>query len=347
MKQLLKELVETPGVSGNEHEIRELIREKVEDEADEVDVDDFGNLIVRKGEGDKTLLLDAHMDQIGLYVKRITEEGFIKVGKVGGIFPENVINQRVTIYPSEGDELRGVLGQKPVHLSRKKKEEPKIPEMEEIFVDIGAEDQEDVEDKGVRIGDRINYDVDFEELEGDHVTGPAFDDRVGCAVAIEALKQFDEDYELVVVFAAQEEVGTKGARTAAFHVDPDVALAIDVSITGDVPGVEPDESPNSIGDGVVIEMIQAGGRGLITPEKIKDWLIDTAEDNDHNYVRSFTDGGGTDAMAIELVRDGIPSGSIGIPLRYMHSSVEVGKISDMEETVEFLESTFSTMEDYF
>lgn len=347
MKQLLEELVETPGVSGSESEIRELIEEKVEDHADSVETDDFGNLVVRKGDGDKTLLLDAHMDQIGLSVNRVTEEGFIKVGKVGGIYPENVLNQRVEVHASGGDSARGVLGIKPVHLYRKKKEEPKIPEMKEIYVDVGAEDEEEVEDMGIRVGDRISYETGFAELQNDYVTGPALDDRAGCAVAVEALKRFDEDYELVIVFSVQEEVGTKGAETAAFGVDPDVALAVDVGMAGDVPDVEPDESDDKTGDGVGIDMIQSGGRGLITPESIKDWLIDTAEENDHDYFRSLYDGGGTDAMAIELVRDGIPTGSIGIPTRYIHSSIEVVKLSDMEETVDFLENAFATMEDYF
>lgn len=347
MKQLLKELVETPGVSGEESEIRNLIIEKVEEHADSVETDDFGNLIARKGEGDFTLLLDAHMDQIGLSVKRITDEGFIKVGKVGGIYPENILSHRVRVHASYGEQTIGVLGQKPPHIKRNVENDEKVPEMKEIFVDIGAEDDEEVEEIGIRIGDRITFDTDFKELANDYVTGPAFDDRVGCAVAIEALKRFDEDYELAVVFATQEEVGTKGARTAAYHVDPDAALAIDVSMAGDVPGVEPDQSEDATGDGIGIDMIQAGGRGLITPETVKEWLVETAEDGDHNYFRSLYDGGATDARSIELVKDGIPTGSLGVPLRYMHSDIEVIKISDMEDSVDFLEASFGTVRNYF
>lgn len=345
MKELLKELVETPGVSGNESEIRELIRDEVEGHADSVEVDDFGNLIAKKGEGEKTLMVSAHMDQIGLSVKRIEEEGFIRFSKVGGVTTQSLMNQRVNIHTSEG-ELSGVIGMKPPHLMDKDKRD-KLPEKEQLFIDIGAEDEEEVEDAGVRIGDRITFERDSRELLEDYLSSMAMDNRVGCLVGIEALKRFDEDYELAVVFSTQEEVGLKGARTSAYRIDPDVALAVDVSIAGDVPGIEPQESDLEIGEGVEITMIQSEGRGLITPEKVKNWLVETAEDEDHKYQPGVWEGGATDAAKIELVKEGIPTGSIGVPLRNMHSATEVVKISDIEETVDFLEDAFSQMENYF
>lgn len=348
MKELLKKLVETPGVSGEESQIREVIREEIEDEADSLEVDSFGNLIARKESGDFTILLDAHMDQIGLSVKRITEEGYIKVSKVGGIYPENVSNQRMKVMASESDEtIRGVLGQKPPHLARKGEGKPELPEMKEVFVDVGAKDKEHAKELGIRVGDRIVFEDGLAELTGDRVTGPAFDDRVGCAVAIEAFREFEQDYELVTVFSTQEEVGTKGAEVAAYGIDPDVALAVDVGMAGDHPTVEPDESNSSLGDGVGIDMIQAGGRGLVTPETVKKWLLDTAKENEHEYYRSLYDGGATNARSIEMVKEGIPTGSLSIPARYIHSSIEVAKISDMEETTEFVKNCFSTVEEYF
>ncbi|MFB6292240.1 MAG: M42 family metallopeptidase [Candidatus Nanohaloarchaea archaeon] len=348
LKQLLRRLVETPGVSGNEEKIRELIRDEVEEHADEVEVDDFGNLIVRKGSGEKTLMLDAHMDQIGLTVRRIDDAGFIRVSKVGGIYPESLINQRVKIHTSEGEDLTGVIGTKPVH--RKDEEEKKqLPDMHDLFVDIGAEDREDAESLGVNKGDFISYDRDFAELENGYVTGPAFDDRVGCAIAIKALERFDSelDYELAVVFSAQEEVGRKGAQTAAYGVDPDVALALDISMAGDVPAMDADDSTDETGKGIGIDMLQAGGRGLITPAKIRDWLLETGESGDHRYFRSLYDGGTTDASVINLVRGGIPSGSIGIPTRNIHTPVEVVKMSDLEAAVDFLEHAFETFPEHF
>ncbi len=346
-KDLLQELVETPGVSGSESKIREKIKENIEEYADSIETDNMGNLIAKKGSGDKTLMLAAHMDQIGLTVRRIDENGFIKVSKIGGIFPEGIINQRVIVHASNGESVKGILGMKPPHLKKKEEKNKGLPDMKKLFVDTGAEDKEDLRERGVRVGDYISYDRGFTELRNGYVSSPCLDNRVGCVIGIKALEHFDEDYELAVVFTTQEEVGLKGAKTAAFKIDPDVALAVDTGMAGDVPGIEPDESDEETGSGVGIDMVQSGGRGLITPEKIKDWLIDTAEDGDHNYYRSLYDGGATDAAGIYLAREGIPTGSLSIPTRHIHSPVEIVNISDVEDGIEFLAGAFSTLEEHF
>lgn len=345
MEELLKELVETTGVSGNEANIREKIREEIEDHADNVREDDFGNLIAEKGSGDKNLMIMAHMDQIGLSVKRIDEEGFLWFTKIGGMFESGVVNQRVEVEASEGENVTGVISIKPPHL-QDKEEKNKLPEMDKMFIDIGAEDEEEVKDMGIRVGDFVHYQREFTQLGGDRVTAPAFDDRVGCTVAVEALKNFDEDYKLSVVFSTREEVGTKGAKTATYSVDPDLALAIDVGMAK-APGIEENEVSSELGDGPGIDMVQAGGRGLISPQKVREWLLDSAEGQEYDYHRVVTDGGVTDAMSIELEKDGIPTGSISVPARHIHSPIEVVKISDLEDTVEFLKDSFETMEDYF
>lgn len=345
MKELLKELVETPGVSGSEKRIRELIKEKIEDEADDIEVDNFGNLIASKGEGDKTLMVATHMDQIGLTVKHIDENGFLKFSKVGGVTLQSLMNQRVTVHTDEGN-VKGVLGMKPPHLMDKE-EQDKLPEKEQLFIDLGAEDDEEVEEAGIRVGDFVTFEREMEELQQDFVTGMAMDNRVGCLLGIEALKRFNEDYELAVVFSTQEEVGLKGAKTAAYKVNPDVALAVDTSIAGDVPGIEAHESDLSTGDGVEITLVQSEGRGLITPETVKEWLLDTADEDNYDYHRGVWEGGATDAAKIYLVKQGIPTGSLGVPLRHMHSSTEMVKMSDIETTAEFLEDAISSMEDYF
>ena len=345
MKELLRELVETPGVSGDEHRIREKIEEKVKDHADSIETDKMGNLIARKGSGEKTLMISAHMDQIGLTVQTVDENGYIRFSKVGGVTTQSLMNQRVTIHTKD-EEVTGVIGMKPPHLMDKDKMD-ELPDEDKLFIDIGAEDEEGVEEAGVRVGDYITFERSFAELRDDYVTSMAMDNRVGCAVGVEALKRFDEDYELVVVFSTQEEVGLKGAKTSAFKVDPDVALAVDVSIAGDLPGVEPQESDLEMGEGVEITMVQSKGRGLITPETVKNWLRETAENKDHDYQPGVWDGGATDAAKIYLVREGIPTGSIGVPLRNMHSATEVLKLSDLEDTVDYLEDALKTMEDYF
>ncbi|MFB6245888.1 MAG: M42 family metallopeptidase [Candidatus Nanohaloarchaea archaeon] len=343
MKELLRGLVETPGVSGDESEIREKIRDEIEEESDSVEVDSFGNLIARKGHGEFTLMVMAHMDQIGLTVKNITENGYLRFSKVGGVTTQSLMNQRVTVHADE--ECSGVIGMKPPHLMDKENRED-LPEEETLFIDIGAEDEEEAEEK-VSVGDFITFEREMEELGNDYLTSMAMDNRVGCAVAIEALKRFEEDYELVVVFSAQEEVGLKGAKTSTFGVDPDAALALDVSIAGDVPGVEPHESTLEMGGGVELTLVQSNGRGLITPETVKEWLLESAESGDHDFQRGVWEGGATDAAGIELIRAGVPTGSVGVPLRNMHSSTEVVRESDMKEAVEFLEDAFESAEDRF
>lgn len=344
MTALLRELTETPGISGDEGRVRELIREKVEEHADSVEVDSLGNLIARKGSGERTLMVAAHMDQIGLVVKRVDDNGFIHVGKVWGTYPKVLVNQRVIVEASDGEERTGVIGVKPIHM-QEDEEQKELPEMKKLFVDVGAEDEDDVRDMGVRVGDYIRYDQGFAELENGYVTAPAFDDRAGCAALIDAFNRFDGDFELVAVFSAQEEVGTKGATTSAFRVDPDVGLAVDVTIAGDVPNIEVEESAIKTGEGVGIELLQTWGRGAIPPSTVREWLLETAESGDHDHFRDL--GSGNDARAIEMVRQGVPTGSISIPARYIHSPVEVIKVSDIQAAADLLSSCFGTFEDYF
>jgi len=344
MNSLLKELVETPGVSGDEHRIREEIREKVEDHVDSLETDNMGNLIARKGSGEKTLMIATHMDQIGLAVKTIDENGYIRFSKVGGVTTQSLMNQKVKIHTEERD-VTGVVGMKPPHLMDDEKRD-ELPEEEQLFIDIGAEGDQDVEEAGIKIGDYITFDRDFSELRDDYVTSMAMDNRVGCAAAIETLKRFDEGYELAVVFSTQEEVGRKGAKTSAFKIDPDVALAVDVSIAGDLPGVEDYQSDLEMGEGPEIAMVKSNGRALLTPRKVKNWLRETAEDENHNYQPGVSSGA-SDASRIYIQREGIPSGKIGVPLRNTHSATEVLKISDLKDTANYLEDVTRTMEDYF
>jgi len=345
MKQLLKRLVETPGVSGNERPVREVIRNEIEDHVDEVEVDDFGNLIARKGSGDKTLMMDAHMDQIGMGVRRIDEEGFIRISRIGGMYPVSIVNQRVTVHTSEGEDLTGVIGAKPSHLVENPGDSD-LPQMKKAFVDVGAKDAEDLRERGVRVGDYITFDREFEDMINGYVTGPAFDNRIGCAMAIEALKRFDQDFELVTVFSAQEEVGAKGARTSTFEVDPDVALVLETARAGDVPNMDIDESNEFTGEGFGITMMESSGRGVIVPESVRSWLVDTAEQG-FNYHRKLYDKGKTNAHKVSISRNGVPTGVVVVPTRHLHSPVEALKISDANEAVDFLEEAFNSIDGYF
>jgi endoglucanase len=347
MKELLKELTDTPGVSGDESRVRNLIESKIADHADSIETDNFGNLIARKGSGEKKLMLDAHMDQIGLGVRRLDDEGFIRISGIGGIYPVCIANQRVTVHTSEGDDVTGVIGVKPTHLMKNGKDED-FPEMRKMHVDVGAEDADDLHEMGVRVGDFISYDRKFKELQNGFVTAPGLDDRIGCAIVIEAFKRFDrDDYELVAVFSAQEEVGRKGARTAAYKEDPDVAVALETSQAGGVPHVDPDESDELAGEGFGITMIEAGGRGVITPEPVKKWMLDTADSRNHEYQRKMYDRGRTNASVINLAREGVPSGVVAVPVRNIHSPIETAQMTDIESAVEFVDDLFDSFTDHF
>ena len=344
MKQLLRKFAETPGVAGDEEPIRDVIRTSIADQVDHVREDDLGNLICRIEGSGPTLMVAAHMDQIGLSVKRIDDDGFVRFTTVGGVSLQSLMNQRVTIHGEE--PVTGVIGMKPPHLM-KEEERKTIPELGKLFIDIGAIDKADAEDAGVRLGDYVTFDRGFASLRNDYVTGVAFDNRVGCAVTVEAAKRFDEDYELAIAFTSQEEVGLKGAKTAAYSIDPDVGLAIDTSPAGDVPAVTPDETDLQTGDGVEITMIQSGGRGLITSQLVRQWLIETAETNEHPYQRGVRDGGQTDAANIYLVKEGVPTGSIGVPTRHIHSATEVVNMDDMRATADYVEDVFKSLPEYF
>lgn len=344
MEELLEKLVRAKGAPGTESQVREVIENSLEG-AESLRTDEFGNLIAEKGGEGKKLMLIAHMDSIGLAVRRITDEGFLKVAKLGGIYPSAIVNQRFMVHPSEGEKVPGVAGHKPVHV-QSDEEKQELPELEEIFIDIGAENRSEAEEMGIRKGDVVTYDDRIEKLPNGYFTAPGIDDRAGCAAVIEAFNSFDEDYRLVAVFSAQEEVGRKGAKTSSFSVDPDAALAVDTCMAGDVPDVSPDDTEDPTGEGFGIVMSQAGGRGLLTPEAVREWLIETAEGSEHDFFRSIYDGGATDAASVNVARGGIPSGSIGVPTRYIHSPVETLKLSDLEEAESFLESCFSSFESY-
>ncbi|MFP4045819.1 MAG: M42 family metallopeptidase [Candidatus Aenigmatarchaeota archaeon] len=344
MKEMLKKLSETDGISGFEGNVKELLREEMEKHAD-VKEDELGNLIAKKGEGEPTLMLTAHMDQIGLAVKYIDENGFIRFTGVGGIDDRTLINQRVNVHSSKG-VIKGVISSKPTHLLEEEERKKSIKK-DKLFIDVGADDQEDVEEMGIEVGNQISFDRNFSELGKENVvTGQAFDDRVGCLLLLEALKRFDGDYTLYTVATVQEEVGLKGARTAAFRVDPDVAVSVDTGIAGDLPGIEKQEATLEMGEGPALGLIESEGRGLITTPLVRKWLKKTAEDSDIDYQVSVSEGGMTEGAIMYITKEGIPSGTISIPTRNIHSCVEVLDMDDVKKAGDWLEAAFKTFKDY-
>ncbi|AXV39323.1 MAG: M42 family metallopeptidase [Methanobacterium formicicum] len=335
MKQLLEKLSNASGVSGFEDNVRNLMMEELKGFVDELDVDNMGNLIaIKKGKPDgKKVMLAAHMDEIGLIVRYIDKNGFIKFSKLGGINDQMLLNQEVYIH-SNGEKILGVIGSKPPH--RMKAAEKKKPvEYENMFIDIGASSKEDAEEM-INVGDPITIKQKFAELKNDLVMGNAMDNRVGCAILLEVMKRARSDATICGVGTVQEEVGLKGARTAAFRINPDMALALDVTISGDHPGMKEEEAPAKAGKGPCIILTDASGRGIITHPQVKELLIQVAEEEEIPYQIEVSEGGTTDATAIHLTREGIPTGVISPPSRYIHTPVSVVNIKDVENAVKLI-----------
>ncbi|MEM1638916.1 MAG: M42 family metallopeptidase [Desulfurococcaceae archaeon] len=330
--EMLKKLTEVPGPSGREESVRNIVAEYLKPHVDKLWVDSWGNLIgLMKGRSsDGKIMIAAHMDEIGLFVSHIEDDGFIRVVPIGGIIERTLIYQRVVLRTRDGRLIRGVVGLKPPHVA-KPEELQKVPEFKELFIDIGASSREEVEKLGVRIGDIMVFDRELVELSGDRVTGKAFDDRVGVVSLIEASRIIERpNVDVYLVATVQEEVGLKGARTSAFAISPDVAIAIDVTIASDVPGVAKSEWYTRLGKGPAIKI--ADGRnatGLIAHPRVVDLLINIAEKHRIPYQLEIISGGTTDASIIALNKEGVPAGTVSIPSRYIHSPVEVVDINDV------------------
>ncbi|BDC36466.1 MAG: M42 family peptidase [Candidatus Methanoliparum thermophilum] len=340
VRETLEKLSNACGISGRECNIREILEDEMKDCVDEIKEDALGNLIAIKygkkpKETRKKVMLAAHMDEIGLMVKYIDDDGFIRFIGIGGWFYPSLLNTQVILHGSNGP-IKGVIGSKPPHILSEEERKKQI-RLEDLFIDIGAKNREEVRNAGIREGTPVTIDVSLKDLLNDRVTGKSLDNRAGLTVLIEFMRRIDHlDCDIYAVGTVQEEVGLKGAKTSSFEINPDFALVIDTTIPQDHPGIDPKRSMIEIDKGPVITIADASGRGLIAPEKIIDWLINVAKDKDIPYQLEVSEGGTTDATSIHLSRAGIPTGVISIPTRYIHSPVEVLSIKDIDNTVELI-----------
>ncbi len=328
MDTLLKKLLMVSGVSGFEKEVAGIMLSELKKYSDSAYIDDFGNVIAVKGKGKKKIMIAAHMDEIGLVVKYITKEGFLHFVKMGGISDHVLPTQRVIVKAKKGDVL-GIIGTKPPHL-QKDDERGKGLKYEDMYIDIGCSSREESE-KYVSVGDSVIFEPSAGVLRGDLYYGKSVDDRVGCYALIQAMKQLKSvDAEVYAVATAQEEVGLKGARTSSFKIAPDFALALDTAVAGGTPHITERDTVLKMGGGVAINMVEASGRGLIVNEKVRDLLIETAKKNKIKYQLDIVEGGMTDSAMIYMNRDGILSGTLSVPSRYLHASTGVFDINDVE-----------------
>jgi putative aminopeptidase FrvX len=348
IKELLEKLSNAHGISGYEGDVREIIKKEVKPYVDQVKVDSFGNLIATKKGKSPSVMLAAHMDEIGLMVKYIDDEGFIRFAKVGGWFDQTLVNQRVLLHTKKGT-VAGVIGSKPVHVMEEE-EKKKTIESKDMFIDVGASSRDHATAMGIEPGVPVSMDRKLVGLANDRVTGKAFDDRAGGAVLITVMQRIaklDLEATVMAVFTVQEEVGLKGAKTSAFGLNPDVALAIDTCIPGDHPGIKKTDSAIQLGQGPAIAVIDASGRGIITHPKVLEWLRETAKAKGIPCQLEVAEGGTTDATAISLTREGIPSGVISLASRYIHTPVEVLSLGDLEKSADLVAEAIKSVDNYF
>jgi len=331
---LLRKLSDAHGLSGREQNIREIIKEEIAPYVDEIRTDSMGNLIAVKKGGDYNVMLAAHMDEIGCMVQYIDDRGFIRFVTIGGWFTPALYAQRVILHGTKGP-VTGVLGGKPPHMmsdeDRKKTLKP-----EDLFIDIGVTSADEAAELGIEIGCPITIDRELKTLAGSRITGKAFDDRIGVAMIIETLKQLETEHTIYAVFTVQEEVGLKGAKTSAYAIKPDCAIAIDVTIPGDHPGIEKKDASIEMGKGPVIILVSASGRGLLSDQTMVRWLRSTADASGIPYQIEVGTGGNTDATIIHLEQGGIPSVPFSIPARYIHSPVEMVDMQDIRNGIRIL-----------
>jgi endoglucanase len=345
LNETLEKLSNACGVTGNETPVRELLTQLIKPYVDEITVDKLENVVaIKKGKSDKPkIMLAAHMDEVGLMVKTITKEGFLHFSKIGGIDDRILPAQKVIVHTKNG-AYSGIIGSKPPHV-QKEEERRKVLAFDELFIDVGAENREAAEKMGVSIGNSVVFDTKYVALNKDLVMGKAFDNRAGCLAMIETLKLLGEtDCTICAVGTVQEEVGLRGAGTAAFGIDPDVALALDVTVAGDVPGVREYDTSVKTGKGPTLTVSDSG---LITHPKILRWLLDTAEEEKIAIQLESGLMGSTDAARITLTRQGIPSGTISIPTRYIHSPAAVLNLQDIENTAKLAMAAIQKFSKHF
>lgn len=317
--KILEKMTQINSPSGNETEIRSFITEEIKKYCDEIYSDVMGNLIAHKKGGGKRIMFAAHMDEIGIIATAIDEKGFIRFSSVGGLNLRNLVNLRVRF--TNGTE--GVIGAQEEAFKDK-------PSLDKLYIDIGEDNKKEAEKK-VLIGDTASFVGGFVKC-GDKVVSKALDNRAGCAVLMAGLSEIEESAnDLYFVFTTQEEVGLRGAKTAAFDIQPDIAVAVDVTDTGDTP-----DAPTmavELGKGAAIKVMD---RSVMCDADVRVKMIETAKKNKIPYQLEIMTDGGTDAGAIHLTRAGVKTGGISVPTRYIHSPSEMASVSDIENCVKLV-----------
>lgn len=327
--KLLERLCKCDGISGDEGKVRELIIEEIKPYADSISVDNLGNLIVHKrgkNSAKSKLMLSAHMDEVGLMITDITSDGYLKFDEVGGIDRRVLLGKIVTVGKNR---INGVIGVKPIHLC-KGEETTRIPELSEMYIDIGADSKEEAL-KHIKYGESINFVSDF-TATADSIISKALDDRFGCLVLIELIKS-DLEYDMDFTFVVQEEVGLRGAKVAAFTVDPEFALVIETTTAADIPEIDTNKQVCNLSDGAVISVMD---RRTIYDKELIALAFDCAEKSNIKAQYKRAVAGGNDAGVIHSSRSGVRTLAVSLPCRYLHSPNCVVNKQDCENMLKLV-----------
>jgi endoglucanase len=337
MNELLRQLTEAVGVSSVEKEVRLLIRDLIAESVDEWRVDTMGNLIALKrgtGQFDLRVLVDAHMDEVGLMITEIDSSGMLKFEGVGGFDDRALLGKVVQVGPKK---LTGVIGARPIHLLKGTQYDA-VVKRDAMRIDIGATNKESASGK-VKIGDVAAFVTQYEEL-GPTAIGKAFDNRAGCAALIELLRADPYPFDLVAAFTVQEEVGLRGAEVAAYGEKPDAALVLECTPAYDLPNKD-DVSPNvSLGQGPSIYVMD---RGTIQDPRLVSHITRTATEGDIPFQIRQPGGGGTNTAVIQRLHGGIPAATVAVPGRYAHTPAMMINLDDYANVVKLAEATLRTL----
>lgn len=341
-KTFLERLLSTPGVSGYEESVQRVVREYVADFADDVRTDLHGNLIASSNtDAGLRLMFDGHCDQLGMLVSHVDESGFLYFQTVGGWDAQQLVGQRVSVWTESG-EVQGVISRKAIHLLTDD-EKKKVVETKDMWIDIGANDEEDARSV-VRIGDSVTVRLGLQEMRNGIVNAPAMDNRTGVWVVFEAFRRAVDRGLSCALHAAstvQEEIGLRGARTAAYGIDPHVAVAVDVTHATDCPSIDKRQRGSiSLGEGPVIL------RGPNVNPRINERLRTLAEGEEIPHQEAALGRAApNDSNVLQITRAGVATGLVQIPNRYMHSAVETVSLDDLDHTAELLAAFAASLEE--
>lgn len=338
--EILKRLCDAHGVSGYEDDVRTAVAELIRPLVDEMHTDALGNLIARvnrAGENAPTVLLDAHLDEIGLVISYIEPNGFLRFATVGGWDERVLPAQAVDVRTVDGRRIRGIIGVPPPHIQKGDEKSRPYP-VENLFIDAGAGSREEAQELGIQVGDSAVPFYPFQHMSCGAVTGKALDNRAGCTVLIRTLQNLASDVvpphcNVVATFTTFEETGGRGAAVATYGVNPQLALVLEGTVAGDFPGVPPARNPSRQGAGPAITLVD---RTAHFPRRLVQFLQKVADDEGIPHQLKTPIFGGTNGARVQMTRSGVPTGVVSVPCRYIHSAHATLRTADLEHTIELV-----------